>query len=275
MVMHELSKILSDLGEDVYLTITNTKLPENNSKVITQDEAMQIAGDDDCITIYPEIITGNPLNGKHVVRWVLYYPGHIGGTTAYSDDEFVFTYLKKYVQNTVYANSPMLSIFQSRANQFYDMNSERPHDAILLKKVQHYDFNQMKIKYLDPYSILLNRKTYNFDSVIHSVSGFEEMNQALNTIRYFISFDNTTYYNVLAALAGCVSIVVPMHNMNAEQWRENNYFSKYGIAYGFDDLYWAFKTQHKVKEHVLDIERDNINQAKNLIQLTKEKWNIA
>lgn len=276
MVIHELSKILCDLGEDVYLTYTKTKLPENPSKIISQEEALQLACQDDCVTIYPEVVFGNPLQAKNVVRWVLFYPGGHGyGETVYHKDEFVFSYFDKYVSETIYQNAPSLLISQSRADKFYDMGKQRTKDAILIRKGRFINFDDMKIKYVDPYAKLLNKDIVIVDNFLNNVTGHEQLNEIFNEFRYFVSFDNTTYHSVLASLAGCVSVVVPVDNMTPEQWRNDNLTSRYGIAYGFDDLHWAVTTNHKVREHVLNVERGNINEAKNLIKLTKERWNIV
>lgn len=45
---------------------------------------------DDVIAVYPEVVTGNPLQAKHVARWVLNKPGLIGGTKTYDPMETVF-----------------------------------------------------------------------------------------------------------------------------------------------------------------------------------------
>lgn len=44
------------------------------------------------IVIYPEIVSGNPLKAKKVVRWVLNDPGLLGGDSFYNSDESVFVY---------------------------------------------------------------------------------------------------------------------------------------------------------------------------------------
>lgn len=278
MVMHELSKILSDLGEDVYLTVTPEKLPENNSKLIDQTEAMIISAQDDCVTIYPEVVAGNPLNAKHVVRWVLYYPGgHGAGDTVYNESEYVFSYSKRFIENTIYENSPLLFIFNSNVNKFYDVGRNRSRDAFLIRKgsLGINNLEERRNRHVGPYSNLLTKEILNVDYIINSVSSFEELNEAFNEIRYFISFDPDTYFNVLAALSGCISIVVPMDGIDSEQWKTKSEVSNYGISYGFDDLFWSFKTQNKVREHILQMEQRNILSAKTLIQLTKERWNIA
>lgn len=46
----------------------------------------------DAIVIYPEIVTGNPLGARRVIRWALNDPGLIGGETHYPDDDLVFVY---------------------------------------------------------------------------------------------------------------------------------------------------------------------------------------
>ncbi|PZF76686.1 hypothetical protein DK847_12915 [Aestuariivirga litoralis] len=44
------------------------------------------------IVIYPEVVPGNPLGARKVIRWVLNDPGLLGGQTFYSDYEMVFVY---------------------------------------------------------------------------------------------------------------------------------------------------------------------------------------
>ena len=44
------------------------------------------------IVIYPEVVSGNPLKARKVVRWVLNNPGLLGGDATYPDDEMVFVY---------------------------------------------------------------------------------------------------------------------------------------------------------------------------------------
>jgi hypothetical protein len=44
------------------------------------------------IVVYPEIVSGNPLGARRVVRWALNTPGLLGGDTRYDDAEMVFVY---------------------------------------------------------------------------------------------------------------------------------------------------------------------------------------
>ncbi len=275
-VLHELSKLLSDLGEDVYLAITETKLPENPAKLLSIEEAIQLAAQDDCVTIYPEVESGNPLNAKNIVRWVLYYPqGHGGkGDKVYHPSEFVFTYHEKYVANTPHENSPVLRIFQSRVDKFYPMGKERIYDAVLVRKSKYENVQEIANKHFEPYLNIVNKKIILFDDVLNTVSGYEQLNEILNEIRYFVSFDRVTYHSVFAALSGCISVVTPADGMTAEQWKQSINTHSHGVAYGFDDLHWAMISQHKTKEHLLNIEEKNIMYTKNMIKLIKEKWNL-
>jgi hypothetical protein len=48
------------------------------------------------IVIYPEIVTGNPMRARYVVRWLLNAPGYLGGTRELADSELVFTWSRQY-----------------------------------------------------------------------------------------------------------------------------------------------------------------------------------
>lgn len=47
---------------------------------------------EDRIVIYPEIVSGNALEARKVVRWVLNDPGLLAGDKTYPDEEMVFVY---------------------------------------------------------------------------------------------------------------------------------------------------------------------------------------
>jgi len=47
------------------------------------------------IALYPEVVEGNPLRSRAVVRYVLNLPGLLGGPSAYDEAEFVYGYGKR------------------------------------------------------------------------------------------------------------------------------------------------------------------------------------
>ena len=55
-----------------------------------------------------------------------------------------------------------------------------------------------------------------------------------------------TFTSVLAAMCGCKSIVIPKSKYDKEKWMNGIWCSKYGIAYGMDDLPRAIATMDQV-----------------------------
>jgi hypothetical protein len=47
------------------------------------------------VVIYPEIIRGNPLRVRRVVRWILNYPGIVGGDPVFAENELVMVWDRK------------------------------------------------------------------------------------------------------------------------------------------------------------------------------------
>jgi hypothetical protein len=62
----------------------------------------------DCVVIYPEVICGNPLGAKNVVRYVLNYPGNRGGDANYPDSELVFVYNRRVMSAAQAATSQLI-----------------------------------------------------------------------------------------------------------------------------------------------------------------------
>ncbi len=88
VVLYELQKWLIRFGQDAIVLNWNAPFPV----------------DDDDIVVYPEVVSGNPLGAKHVVRYILNIPGKLGGDTSYDKTEKLIAYdeaLSKYSNGRV------------------------------------------------------------------------------------------------------------------------------------------------------------------------------
>jgi len=70
--------------------------PDWNERRITRIGYRVMRALGDPIVVYPEVVTGNPLGSKRVVRFVANTPGYLGGDTEYPDTELVFAWMRRY-----------------------------------------------------------------------------------------------------------------------------------------------------------------------------------
>lgn len=88
-VLHRLAALLNERG---YSTVCNRE---------------QTPVSPDTIVIYPEIIRGNPLNARRVVRYILNVPGRFGGPLSYPASDLLVAYSADL---TKYSGGEILSI---------------------------------------------------------------------------------------------------------------------------------------------------------------------
>ena len=213
----------------------------------------------DAVVVYPEIVSGNPLDAKRVVRWVLNTPGNIGSSTenTWGKDDFVFLFSENFKCGR--SHSGILRVMDFRFDVFYNKELDRDIDCCVLF------YKQKTVSRKDIESISRsNESVVRLDDYISDLASVSEV---LNRCKRMYSFDTNSYYNVAAAMCGCEVTVVPSDSTAKEDWVKNEPCYRYGISYGLDDDS-ASVGSDVVVNHLKSLEIDNLSTVKQFIDVT-------
>jgi hypothetical protein len=86
-VLNYLANLLALIGVEV-----TTIFPAKKLFLQVPDIPQSTAGVDDAIVVYPDVIRGNPLGAKRVVRYMLYFPPHYYGSDRIAASELPIIY---------------------------------------------------------------------------------------------------------------------------------------------------------------------------------------
>jgi hypothetical protein len=263
-VLHDLGKILSQ-DYTTYVFGTTTVF-DSKAICVNIDKAKEIAIEDNVITIYPEVISGNPFNAKNVVRYVLYYPGWHAGDKQYSNNEIIITYNNEYVKDTKYDNAFVLTVLNPKLNIMSNHNKKRNKIGLLVRKCKDFDY---KMNLLNQYKHLLKLPVISIDDEINKCKDLRNLSKIYNTISLFISFDPHTYHSTMAALCGCTSVVIPSKEISDTEFYN---VTKYGVAYGFDNIDFAKLTYSKMINDLKQMEQNTFTQCDKFVELVKSHF---
>jgi hypothetical protein len=204
----------------------------------------QASFDEEWVVIYPEITFGNPLRAKNVVRWLLHNPGFWTGKIYYGKNELYFRYsdiFDPFQFPGSKTSDLILYVLDLPLDLFYEppQSSARTGTAYCLRKGQG-----RKIEHNLENSILIDGKSN------------KEIADIFRSIETFISYDTNTFYSSLAVLCGCNSVVVPLDGVSEISWRPDEK-TRYGVAYGIENLEKAKSTAGMARATLLDAERNS------------------
>ena len=196
------------------------------------------------VVIYAENEQGNPLEGKHIARWIMMNPKKELGYVKYSSDEHLFLYNDFYTVNEIFKGQikgVLTSIDMTTHLQIYiNRNLERNGGAYIIRKGINKPHNQHPKDFI------------RVDDLLVKLSD-EEKAQYFNSIKTFISYDTSTFLAVQAALCGCEVIVIPDDSGEFSQENLKKTHRLHGIAYGHDDLTWAHDTLYLLMDSMQDL----------------------
>lgn len=233
--------------------------PDFNAKIF-RDFSL-VKGSDEWVVVYPEITFGNPLKAKNVVRWLLHNPGFHTGTFYYGVGEFHVKYHHGFLDfhypgSTLSKNILNISYFPLHLYNDKDTVAIRTGTAYCLRKGRG-----RKIQHDLTDSVLI-------DNMSHA-----EVAAVLKRVKVFISYDLYTAYSVFAALCGCDSIVIPEEGLSKEEWYPNPE-SRYGLAYGFNEVSHASETRHLLVQKVYRDHDKNREVVENFVKETNDFFSM-
>jgi len=238
-VMHYFAKIINDLNHKNFYakiyTIDN-KYYENDlcNEYLKRGEEIDY---ENTIVIYYENIV-NPLNAKHIVRWmdqqilndIIYYDKNdlIYFLTPYQNNHF----LQGYKNNKTFKQ--LCCLYYN--NIFYNKNKnhERIDTCVLFRKSWLY---HKDVQYIHP-----------SNSIVLDNLSLEEIVEVFNKCKYFYCYDPFTTFIVYAVACGCITIIYPRSNISKDEYYytmficfDNKIYNS-GIAYGNSDEEIKFAT---------------------------------
>jgi len=185
--------------------------------------------------VYPDIEKGNPLGASNVVRWYLYKHN----PADYKKDniqKLLNVFFSPNFSNGG-QDDHFLSCHWIRRDLFNKNGAE--------KKTLKCHMYRKKDADLIP--------IHDNDSVCLDGMSINEIAEIFRRAKLFISYDLHTAYSMYAVLSGCDSVVAKKTGLSLEKWRVDE-SSRYGIAYGFENLAWAQSTSSLLEKTVDSLE---------------------
>jgi hypothetical protein len=225
-VLHMLCHALNVTGQRAYMITMNTP-PQGGETYCSQFVAPALTPEAkhhyatqgiDPIVVYPDIVSGNPLDAKRVVRWLLAPAGAYGGDKAFPATDNVWSYSTRIARA---AGSP--NVLTCPAS-----------DPAVFVPLAGVD-RQGTCFYSHKHRLLGGRLT---DDVSHSTEITRQMPRAevislLQRSERFYTYEDT-FLIMEAVLCGCPAVLLPSENFKESHTLED--FGTNGVAWGNDPL---------------------------------------
>lgn len=256
VALHKLAHNIASLGEPTYI-MTSKKNPNYLGIQCNEREAIELCKDG--IAIYPEVTCGNPFKAKKVMRWILYDVRTYGDFGAFPDTDLIYKYAAFFKLRFHRHHDGELRANELNLDIFFDRKQERAGDCFLIKKGNnkehnHHSENAIKLDDYPKYGEKAN----------------EYLADVFNRCEMFVSYDTATFLNVMAALCGCNSVVIPDDGVQPQEFYNGFPYFNSGIAYGFGELKHSILTRHLLKPALIKMEMETIEETKKFIAKAKE-----
>lgn len=213
-LLHRLARTLEVTGRDVRIAFIDSNDPKCQDIVALRPGSgvnpywntrpalnSQIHDPGDAIVVYPDVITGNPLGARHVVRYLCNRPGYCNGTpVTFGATDFVAAYSRTISQSAHILTAAYIRdcFLGERAP-----HAGRDMDATYIGKGYLYG----PVAPVD--GTLFIGREWPIDQ--------EQVAMVLRKVRRFYTWDSFSLLNAEAVLCGCLPVV-----MRYEPWERRD-----------------------------------------------------
>jgi hypothetical protein len=158
------------------------------------------------IIIYPEIVSGAPFGGACVVRYVLNYPGLLGGDKTFDQDDLCFSYSKILGQHT---NNPenILFIPASDEHVFHPPTTESKRSGTCFYASKYQKTHKGKL-------FDITKESLEITSGLPGSQSPEEIAEIFRKSELFYTYENTALA-IEATLCGCPAVFLPNEHLQS------------------------------------------------------------
>lgn len=210
---------------------------------------------DDTIVVYPDIVYGNVLNAKKVVRYLLYFNAFKGDESAYDVDDLFFCYR---------------DIF----------NDSELNPDVNTMCLQHFDFELYRDYAKTPRSgcCYILRKGKDRSDVPDKLDGpiiddwsETEKVRAFNNYKTCYIYDTQTFYSAIAAVCGCIPVVVLEPGKVKEDYLATGE-NPVGVAFGNtpENIEYAVKTRQKLIQNLKMFDTWNAEAVEHFVDVCRK-----
>lgn len=214
------------------------------------------------IVIYPEIISGNPLNADCVVRYVLNFPGLLGGDKTFSQSDICFSYSNTLAKSIGHPEN-ILFIPTSDTNIFYPPSSATERSGSCFYAGKYQEVHRGKLFPITQNSIEITR-----NPELHTPQIIAEL---FRRSEVFYTYENTALATE-ATLCGCPAVFLP--NPYLEQIISLEELGQEGYAWGAEPAEIE-RAKESVPKAIENYNRSVKNFNENLAKFIQKTQNAA
>lgn len=224
----------------------------------TKEKYLPFFSKKNTIVLYPEVVYGNFLYAKNVVRWLLYHYKWANDVNAYEKDD-LFICFREIFNNwelNPKGNKVQINHFDSDLYKQYNFGEREGNCYILRKGAQRAD--------------LPNK----FDGPVIDNLKESEIVEIFNKHKYCYSYDTQTFYTSIAAVCGCIPIIMLEPGKSKEDYLGSNENIP-GVAWGDteEEIDKAIKTRNERIE-MLDYTSRNNQAVDNFLDIVDSYFNF-
>jgi hypothetical protein len=219
------------------------------------------------IIVYPEVIPGNPVNGPVVCRYVLNYPGFLGGDKTYAQDELIFAFSETLAKSVPDRNPTILYMPICDTNIFYPPNDPAPKRTKKCFYASKY-LNVHKGKLFE-----ITKDCFEITRQLPDSLTQLELADLLRESEILYCYEDSTIATE-ATLCGCPVVFIPNEFMQNEPLATKE-VGLHGYSFGFNekDILRAKESVHLAYKHYLETVNNFFPNLDRFISITQDKAN--